>query len=85
MLAGFVEGFVMKDSQLSGTSLGHALRHNLFNKITPILLTSDFIGDTATRELIRSNCLDMVALIEKLISEFGLDHGVANQDQVIRG
>lgn len=64
-------------------SLGHALRHKLFNKITPILLTSEFIGDTAMRELVRSNCLDLVAQIEELIAQFGLDQGVANQDQVL--
>ena len=74
----------MKDVTVSadlGLSVGQALRHNLFNKITPILLSSDFIGDNTTRDLIRSNCLDMVTLIEAIIKQFGLDQGTVSHDK----
>ena len=54
-------------------SAGNALRHQLFNKITPILLGSDRISDSGTRLMIQASCLDLVTIIEDLITEYGLD------------
>lgn len=54
-------------------SAGNALRHQLFNKITPILLGSDRIADSGTRLMIQASCLDLVTIIEDLIAEYDLD------------
>jgi hypothetical protein len=72
----------MRKNNTCAATLGHALRHQLFNKITPILISSDLIGHDATRELIRSNCFAMVSLIEQLISQFDLDQEANVSDQV---
>ena len=62
------------------TSVGHALRHGLFNKITPILLSSGFIGDSRARRVVENNCLDMVSMIEELIKQYGLDQAGERHD-----
>lgn len=64
--------------ELEDFSPGSALRHHIFNKITPILLSSDFIGDSSTRLMIQANCLDMVSLVEELIEQFNLDQRLEN-------
>lgn len=61
------------DSALLGLSVGGALRHRIFNKITPILLSSDGIGDSQTRLMIQACCLDVVTALEDVITRFGLD------------
>lgn len=61
-------------------TVGHALRHGLFNKITPILLSSGFIGDSRARRVVESNCLDMVSMIEELIERYGLDKAGDSHD-----
>lgn len=60
-------------SEFDEASVGHALRHHIFNKITPILLSTDLIGDTNARLMIQANCLDMVSLLEEIIEQFNLD------------
>jgi hypothetical protein len=52
---------------------GNALRHQLFNKITPILLGCDHIDDSQLRLMIQACCLDMVTMIEELIRNYELD------------
>ena len=52
---------------------GQALRHGILNKITPILLSTDFIGDTHARSTIKESCLDVVSLLEELIKQYRLD------------
>jgi hypothetical protein len=54
-------------------SAGNALRHQLFNKITPILLGCDHIDDSQLRLMIQACCLDMVTMIEDVIRSYGLD------------
>ena len=61
-------------------SAGHALRHGLFNKITPILLSSGFIGDSRARRVVENTCLDMVSMIEELIERYGLDQAGDRHD-----
>ena len=70
------------DSNVFSTlTLGNALRHGLFNKITPILLSSDLVVDNGTRRLIQSSCLEMVDLVEQLIRDYGLDQSGHKRDQ----
>lgn len=52
---------------------GKAIREALFRKITPILAGSDAISDSDIRLMIQAQCLDMVAAIQELIEEYGLD------------
>lgn len=59
---------------------GNALRHGIFNKLTPILLSSDFIKDSATRSLIQENCQDMISLVESIIEQYKLDQKVSVSD-----
>ena len=61
-------------------SLGSALRHGLFNKLTPILLSSDLINDAAMRDLIQENCHAMVSLVESLIEQYNLDQNIGARD-----
>lgn len=58
---------------VTSLSLGNALRHSLFNKITPIMLSSDLIRESGTRLMIQSHCLEMVSSVEDLIDQYGLD------------
>lgn len=57
-----------------------ALRHGLFNKLTPILLSSDFINDSDMRRTIQENCHAMVSVIESVIKEFDLDQKIEALD-----
>ncbi|MCO6431931.1 MAG: hypothetical protein J5J00_13815 [Deltaproteobacteria bacterium] len=59
---------------------GQALRHGILNKITPILLSTDFIGDIHARSTIKESCLDVVALLEELIKRYRLDHHLVTRD-----
>ncbi len=74
----------MKNSDKTKVGLSitpaNALRHGIFNKLTPILLSSDFINDSATKSLIQENCQDMVSLVESIIAEYKLDQKVASLD-----
>lgn len=58
---------------LERLTAGRALRHSLFNKLTPILLASDAVGDSQTRRLIQDCCNDAVSSIERVILEYALD------------
>jgi hypothetical protein len=57
-----------------------ALRHGIFNKLTPILLSSDFINDSAMRELIQENCTAVVSLLENIIEQYKLDQKITAQE-----
>lgn len=63
------------------TTPGSALRHGLFNKLTPILLSSDFINNSDARRVIQENCQAMVSLIESVIKQYDLDQKSKTQDQ----
>jgi len=52
---------------------GGKLRHQIFNKITPILLESNEIKDSNVRLLIQACCLDVVTSLEDVIREYSLD------------
>lgn len=78
---GLVSGMKLKKiGELDGLSAGSALRHQLFNKITPILLGSDQIDDSPTRLMIQASCLDMVTALEDLIETYGLDRHAVECD-----
>ena len=69
-LADFGDGESKKRPNLTA---GGALRHKLFNKITPILLASDRIPDSRNRLVVQACCLDIVTALEDLIRDYGLD------------
>ena len=52
---------------------GGMLRHQVFNKITPILLESNSIRDSNSRLLIQACCLDVVTSLEDVIKDYNLD------------
>lgn len=54
-------------------SAGGALRDKLFNKITPVLLSSEQIADSRVRSMVQSNCHEMVAAVEEFIRQYDLD------------
>ena len=58
----------------------NALRHGIFNMLTPILLSSDFINDSVMRDLIKENCQEMVSLVESIIEQYKLDQKVTTLD-----
>ena len=58
---------------------GHALRHKLFNILTPIMLGSDQVSDAATRLMIQACCKQMVSTVESLIEVYDLDEQVKFQ------
>jgi len=60
-------------------SAGGALRHEIFNKITPILLQSDGIHDSNTRLTIQACCLDVVTSLEEVIERYRLDETEARR------
>jgi hypothetical protein len=60
-------------SLAAGFSAGGALRHEILNKITPILLECNSIPDSNKRLLIQACCLDVVTSLEDVIKHFGLD------------
>ena len=57
-------------------SAAAALRHHVFNKLTPILAASEVIGDSDARLTIQACCLDLVVVVQELISRYGLDQNV---------
>lgn len=63
-----------KDVRFPDLSAGGALRHEIFNKITPILLGCDWIEDSRVRLSIQASCLDMVTVLEDLIKGYQLDN-----------
>jgi hypothetical protein len=50
-----------------------AMRHELFNKLTPLMLGSAEVSDAQLREMLQSCCHDMVRTIECLIGRFRLE------------
>ena len=62
-----------KEIDTDGLSAGNALRHKLFNIITPVLLGCDRVDDAATRLMIKGCCSQMVKSLEQLIREYELD------------
>ena len=62
-------------------SAGGMLRHQIFNKIAPILLESNEIKDSNVRLLIQACCLDVVTSLEDVIHEYQLDEHLAAPKQ----
>jgi hypothetical protein len=62
-----------KEDLWTGLSAGRVLRHELLNKITPVLLLTDSVEDTSTRLMMQASCLDMVAALEEVIKQYELD------------
>lgn len=60
-------------SKITADSVGAVLRHHLFNKLTPILLSCDKVSDAAAKVLIRDCCKQAVNSLEDIISEYELD------------
>ena len=56
-----------------GHSAGGALRHEILNKITPILAECNVIGESGIGLLIQAYCLDVVTGLEDVIQAYGLD------------
>ena len=54
-------------------SAGGALRHEVFNTITPLLLESNGIGNSNTRLMVQAYCLDVVTTVEDVIKRYDLD------------
>ena len=61
-------------SKLGALSAGGALRHQVFNTITPLLLESNSIDNSNTRLLVQAYCLDVVTIVEEVIEQYQLDH-----------
>lgn len=57
----------------TGLTAGNALRHELLNKLTPVLLLVDSVGDSDARSIIHSSCLEMVSALEEVIEQYELD------------
>ena len=57
-------------------AVGHALRKDLYAKVSAILVGSNEISDSNTRLLIQACCLDVVSALEDLIERFGLDESL---------
>ena len=77
-----MDGFSDKSHQIAASqdifsgllnNAGAALRHQLCNKLTPILLGCNQIQDSQTRLIIQACCLDIVTGVEDLIRTYGLD------------
>ena len=49
------------------------MRHVLFNKLTPIMLSTENIDQAATKLLIQKACSEITSELEQLIKQFGLD------------
>ncbi|MCB0311392.1 MAG: hypothetical protein KDD42_09160 [Bdellovibrionales bacterium] len=56
-----------------GLSAGGALRNEIFNRITPLLLESNGIGNSSTRLMVQACCLDVVTTVEEVIERYKLD------------
>jgi hypothetical protein len=63
-------------SEINRPELGHALREDLYAKVSAILRKSDQISDSDARLLIQASCLDLISALEDLIQQFGLDRMV---------
>ena len=59
--------------ELESLTAGNAIRHKIFNMLTPILLGSEQVNDAATKVMIQACCRQMVSQIEGLIELYGLD------------
>lgn len=68
-----------KESDLSA---GGALRHEIFNKIQPILLATELINDSRARLLIQASCLDVITALESIVSRFELDRRASSQGAI---
>ena len=58
---------------LDKRSAGEELRHEVLQKITPILRETEEIGDSQKRLAIQACCLDVVTGLEEVIERFRLD------------
>ena len=54
-------------------TVGNALRAKLFDKLSPVISSSDKISSSDLRLVIQANCLDLAVAVEEFIEEFGLD------------
>ncbi|MDC0357231.1 hypothetical protein OAO01_00315 [Oligoflexia bacterium] len=52
----------------------NALRHNVFNKLTPIMLGACQVEDKEFEQIIATSCNEIVAYIEKYVREYKLDY-----------
>lgn len=76
-------GVVKGEAKLvSDVTAGGMLRHQIFNKITPILLESNEIKDSNIRLLIQACCLDVVTSLEDVIKDYNLDEKAAPTQKV---
>lgn len=57
----------------STPTLGNVLRSRLFNKLSPVISSSDNISSSDVRLMVQANCLDLVVAVEEFIEEYGLD------------
>lgn len=57
----------------STQTVGNVLRSKLFNKLSPVLSSSDNISSSDVRLSVQANCLDLAVAVEEFIEEYGLD------------
>ncbi len=62
-----------QEKLIAELSAGQALRHVLFNKLTPIMLCSEKIEEASTRLLIQDCCSEIGDYLEQLIKKYELD------------
>jgi len=51
----------------------NALRHHLFNKLTPMMLGACQIEDKEIEEIIQKNCREITHFVEEFVKEYNLD------------
>lgn len=60
---------------------GAALRERLFDRLSPLLSSTDAISDSTTRLLLQAYCLDLVAEVEDVIGSLALDEASEHAEE----
>lgn len=68
---GFMDEIGLKKE--STKTVGNDLRSKLFNKLSPVISSSDNISSSDVRLSVQANCLDLAVAVEEFIEEYGLD------------
>ncbi len=76
----FMSQGVRKTSKnVAAPTAAAALRDRLFNQITPILISSELVADSAVRALLCSCSHELVAAVEEIIQSYELEKSEAKR------
>ena len=71
---------VRKTSQFAAApSAAAALRDRVFNQLTPILISSDLVTDSAVRQILSTCSREVVTAVEEIIRVYGLERSEADR------